>query len=399
MRELTIAPLNDQVALMEENRIDYMNAIIQSLGTIMNEDHIQVVLAIISVIIDKSGTELFLSGEGFGEGYGLIDALNGIYNRQDYSLFTKDLAYKILCMLYADMKQMLPVVGDCIRTAIGVLVQLPGKSDNLLIHLSGLKYLLKNSKCQDIFIDMNGVRVLADLIPYTGQSQNIQLIYLVGFCVWALSFNTSSHNIYDYFLKENIVGLLCDVIAQVSREKVVRVIIGTFSNLCGRSVFNEAMIQKGFLKTLKILSSKKWTDNDVIEDIEFLDKALEQSLSELTTFDMYKKEIMVGHLQWSQVHTERFWKENVLSFEDNDFEQIRKLIDLLESEDPLTVQVACFDLGEFVRMYPGGRKILARLKGKERLLLKMTHPNSDVQRQALLAVQKLMVQNWSFLQR
>jgi hypothetical protein len=44
-------------------------------------------------------------------------------------------------------------------------------------------------------------------------------------------------------------------------------------------------------------------------------------------------------------------------------------------------------------------RILTRLKGKEKLMMQMSHPSPDVQKQALLAVQKLMVTNWSSLQK
>lgn len=39
-----------------------------------------------------------------------------------------------------------------------------------------------------------------------------------------------------------------------------------------------------------------------------------------STFEMYKKEIMSGNLDWTPVHkSERFWKENAHLFEEDKY--------------------------------------------------------------------------------
>jgi V-type H+-transporting ATPase subunit H len=59
--------------------------------------------------------------------------------------------------------------------------------------------------------------------------------------------------------------------------------------------------------------------------------------------------------------------------------------------------VACFDLGELSRFHPGGKKLIERANGKATVMGLMTHPDAGVQKQALLAVQKIMVQHWEYL--
>jgi V-type H+-transporting ATPase subunit H len=71
---------------------------------------------------------------------------------------------------------------------------------------------------------------------------------------------------------------------------------------------------------------------------------------------MYTKEVESGKLYWSQVHKEKFWRENVNRFEENDFSLVISLIKFLDSLDVETVAVACYDLGEFCRFYQGGKK-------------------------------------------
>ena len=56
--------------------------------------------------------------------------------------------------------------------------------------------------------------------------------------------------------------------------------------------------------------------------------------------------------------------------------------------------VACFDIGEFVRHYPGGKAIVNRLGAKDIILGLIDHPNPGLQRQALQCVSKMLVQNW-----
>jgi len=73
-------------------------------------------------------------------------------------------------------------------------------------------------------------------------------------------------------------------------------------------------------------------------------------------------------LEWSAVHTERFWKENAIRFEDSDYQMIKKLNTLLSSQRQKNVAIACYDLGEFCRFYPHGRNILESMKIKDTIM-------------------------------
>ena len=84
-------------------------------------------------------------------------------------------------------------------------------------------------------------------------------------------------------------------------------------------------------------------------------------------------------------------------------------MELLDSESEVTIEVACYDLGEFARFHPEGRRcvcvcmwfqlcvfrVITRLGGKRKLMAQMHHKNAKIAKQALLSVQKLMVNNWS----
>jgi hypothetical protein len=42
-----------------------------------------------------------------------------------------------------------------------------------------------------------------------------------------------------------------------------------------------------------------------------------------STMERYEKEVRTGHLNWGLLHTDKFWKENFMAFENKEFELIR----------------------------------------------------------------------------
>lgn len=117
----------------------------------------------------------------------------------------------------------------------------------------------------------------------------------------------------------------------------------------------------------------------------------------MSRWDIYEAEVESGNLSWGILHSEKFFRENCRQLEgsDGNFHLLKVLIALASSEDDEIASVACFDIGEFVRHYPNGRSIAKRLGAKEPIMGLIEHENPDLQRQALLCVSKMMVQNWS----
>jgi V-type H+-transporting ATPase subunit H len=134
-----------------------------------------------------------------------------------------------------------------------------------------------------------------------------------------------------------------------------------------------------------------------IIDLEALSKLLHNNYKEMSRWDIYEAEVESGNLSWGILHSEKFFRENCRQLEgsDGNFHLLKVLIALASSEDDEIASVACFDIGEFVRHYPNGRSIAKRLGAKEPIMGLIEHENPDLQRQALLCVSKMMVQNWS----
>jgi len=207
--------------------------------------------------------------------------------------------------------------------------------------------------------------------------------------------------------KFNVIPILADILSDSVKEKVTRIILAVFRNLIEKpedgQVSKEhciAMVQCKVLKHLTILEQRKFDDEDVTGDVEFLTEKLQSSVQDLSSFDEYATEVKSGRLEWSPVHKSKFWRENAQRLNEKNYELLRILIHLLESsKDPLVLSVASFDIGEYVRHYPRGKHVIEQLGGKQLVMQLLAHEDPNVRYEALLAVQKLMVHNWEYLGR
>lgn len=195
---------------------------------------------------------------------------------------------------------------------------------------------------------------------------------------------------------------------QAPREKVVRVSLATLRNLCERkdaAGTDDAaaggaaaqMIKCGLPKTLRTMRERPFSDPDVAENVDKLNKILLANYRELSTFERYVAEVTSGDLQWGLVHSEKFWKENARTAELNDFALVKQLVRLLAAEDPTVISIACYDLGEFVRFYPNGKTVIKHLGAKDAIMALIDHADPEVQRYALQCISKILVTNWEFL--
>lgn len=148
------------------------------------------------------------------------------------------------------------------------------------------------------------------------------------------------------------------------------------------------------LPFIQSLSDRKWSDEDIVEDIGYLKEELSTRLEGLTTFDEYVSELETGHLVWSPAHeSDDFWRLNASRIgNEDDGKLVKRLVELLKtSTDPLVLAVAANDVGKFVK-HGGDRakNMIGELGGKTRVMELMANENPDVRYYALMAVQQLM---------
>ncbi|KAJ7349306.1 ATPase V1 complex subunit H [Mycena albidolilacea] len=267
----------------------------------------------------------------------------------------------------------------------------PHKCD---IAVQCLEALLARPECRQAIWEIPGI--IAGLVEILKHKPGPQMSYQVAFCLWLLSFE---QNVAEEINKKyDIIPLLIDVAQGAVKEKVIRVIVATFRNLVVKAPSNNlpAMLVAQLLPFAKNLCTRKWSDEDIVEDVQFLRDELNTNFQSLTTYDEYSSELTSGHLSWTPVHeSDDFWKENAIKLNDKDHEQLKVLVKLLkESSDPVVLAVAAHDVGQYVKHYDRGKKLVTDLGAKTRVMELMTHADSDVRYRALLSVQQLVSQPW-----
>ncbi|KAI8439448.1 hypothetical protein MSG28_013231 [Choristoneura fumiferana] len=233
------------------------------------------------------------------------------------------------------------------------------------------KMMLRVDEYRFAFLTVDGISTLLSILA---SRVNFQVQYQLVFCLWVLTFNPL---LAEKMNKFNAIPILADILSDSVKEKVTRIVLAVFRNLIEKpedqQVAKEhciAMVQCKVLKQLTILEQKRSDDEDIMNDVDYLNERLQAS----------------------------FWRENAARLNERGQELLRTLVHLLEkSRDPVVLAVACYDVGEYVRHYPRGKHIIEQLGGKQRVMYLLSHEDPNVRYEALLAVQKLMVHNWEYL--
>lgn len=273
--------------------------------------------------------------------------------------------------------------------------------DSTATACAALTIMLRSRQARVAFSQQDGIPLLVEAIDQN--KGNAQLLYEASFCLWCLSFCEEA---LPAFLAVGAVRAFVDQITAAPREKVVRVAIAGLRNLIGKHdcVFNEEMIDCEILKTLNTLKERKWGDEDIQDDIKTVRESLLKNFRELSSLERYEKELKSRQLSRGHLHTEKFWREHVMEFEKDNFFLIRELVDILkaggnEGANAENVAIACYDLGEFVRFYPSGRAVCKNIGAKDAIMQHLDDQNEDVKKEALLAVSKMMVDNWEHVSK
>eukprot|EP00878_Enallax_costatus_P027898 GHUV01030086.1.p1 GENE.GHUV01030086.1~~GHUV01030086.1.p1 ORF type:complete len:450 (+),score=138.79 GHUV01030086.1:518-1867(+) len=258
--------------------------------------------------------------------------------------------------------------------------------------ISALAVLLRDKPTRALFTQAGGVQLMGPLLRSCTGPTSSQLAYETCLCAWQLSFHKSA---LQALAASGAVKGLVDVLKVAQKEKVVRVDLMCLRNMLADPELGIAsdMVEAGLPKVVTVRSMQSWGDEDIPTVLQELADMLREQAVHLSSWDKYKKEVLSGSLDWTPMHTsEVFWRQNVDKFEEKDFQLLRVLLKLLEtSRETRTLAVACNDVGRFVEFHPHGRYIVSDLRGKELVMRLMQHPDAEVQKRALMAVQKIML--------
>jgi V-type H+-transporting ATPase subunit H len=231
----------------------------------------------------------------------------------------------------------------------------------------------------------------------SNSSSTVQLLYQALFCLWSLSYSPEAA-LEMSNSKAGLVSKLVEIVRTSMKEKVIRVSLLTLRNLLGVGSASNDMVVFGLMPVLESMAVRKFADEDIPADVEFLAKSLEVNLLSLSSWDVYSTELESGKLEWSPCHkSESFWKDNYKEFEKGECAAIKKLIGHLSSQDPQVLAVACNDISELIKHSPDGKRLMTQFGAKPKALGALKHPDPKVQKYALTCVQQLMVINWEYL--
>jgi len=257
--------------------------------------------------------------------------------------------------------------------------------------IDALANLMKAGAFRKLVWQMPGVSErITNISPQSAPT----VLYKSIFALWMLSFEPEGAVSIDEYL---IIKSIGDVLSSCRVEKVVRLSLTVLKNFLNHKKFTEQVVELGVLEVVQQLEYEKWRDSELYDDIRDMSSQIATKVQEMSSFDRYERELKEQKLKWGFIHSAKFWTENVLKFEQNDFRALKMLSALLHSTDATTVAVACHDLGEFVAMHPLGKKQISKLGVKERVMELMGSTDSDyreVRREALLCCQKIMLNKW-----
>jgi V-type H+-transporting ATPase subunit H len=221
------------------------------------------------------------------------------------------------------------------------------------------------------------------------------VVYKYAFSIWLLSFDAS---LAEDLKALKAVDKLKDIIAVNRVEKVVRISLTALNNLLPSKELREEIVESNILDSVQNLEYEKWRDAELYDEIREMSSSIANAVAEVSNFDRYERELQTGKLSWGYCHTSKFFGENITKFDKNNFKVVKDLCGLLyESSDPETLAVACHDVGQFVALHPLGKKKVADLGIKERIMELMStsgEENRQMTREALLCCQKIMLNKW-----
>ena len=256
--------------------------------------------------------------------------------------------------------------------------------------LDGLSNLLKHDSYRKPLFDIFGVfeKIVAVSVDAP------QALYRALFCLWVSSFNEDVLTRILAPKADAVVALLKSTFTDCRVEKILRIALAVVMNIVASPSVSETMVETGLVHSIQPLEYEKWRDVELYDAIRATANRVASETSRHSNFERYERELTTGTLRWGFIHTDKFWLENVNAFEKDNFGPISVLVQLLGSADAETQAVACHDLGEFARLHPSGKRVIAKINGKNAVMNLMASANREVAKEALLCTQKLMLNQW-----
>lgn len=211
------------------------------------------------------------------------------------------------------------------------------------IALPSLLVLVRGEAGRRLFIGTGGVGFVLQLLNRLGSTGSSQKIYDLCFILWTLTLSIQEENI-QHFATGGLVTTLVTFLASAPSRKVARVCIFALKNLSsyGNSEIITEMLAANLEKVLgNVMQSalcKDSHDDELDNDVKFLNEVLVKNYRDLSTYDRWVSEVHSGALHWGIIHSDKFWKENARLLEQHDFDNLKRLIEILRNaSDPVSL--------------------------------------------------------------
>ncbi|KAJ1981627.1 H(+)-transporting V1 sector ATPase subunit H [Dimargaris cristalligena] len=276
--------------------------------------------------------------------------------------------------------------------------QLQSENPNVVdVSVQILQGLLKLRSFRPVFYGKAHLMNIFMGLIQASREGNPQMLYQLLFCLWLLSFEPIISDSLDK--QYGVISQLVAIAKGASKEKLTRIVMATLKNLLVTAPGDNlaAMVAVKLLNFCDNLATRKWTDEDILDDIEFIRQELTERFQKLSTWDEYVSEVESGHLSWTPSHqSDAFWKMHASQLAADRGRLLNCLAHALNvpNQDPTVLAVAAHDIGQFVKYYPLGKKMVQDSGAKQKIMELLTHPNADVKYRALVALQVLMSHAW-----
>ncbi|CCE63155.1 hypothetical protein TPHA_0E00600 [Tetrapisispora phaffii CBS 4417] len=251
------------------------------------------------------------------------------------------------------------------------------------------------------------------LVATNSNNLGIQLQYYSLLLIWLLTFdNTIAYELTTEYLADFLT--LLRLVKVTIKEKISRISIAIILQCCSKDVKgNRQLIKKllllgNTLQVLQSLSERKYSDEELKQDISTLKEILEAEYNELTSFDEYIAEVDSKLLCWSPPHISNgFWSDNIDKFKADNWKLFKKLVTLLinvasnenvknisEKQKKIILEVALNDITHVVELLPESVIVLGEMNGKSVIMQLLSHSDSRVKYEALKATQTIIGYNY-----
>ncbi|SCV02497.1 LAME_0H01860g1_1 [Lachancea meyersii CBS 8951] len=242
--------------------------------------------------------------------------------------------------------------------------------------------------------------------PTNSNNLGIQTQYYSLLTLWLLTFD---HRIASEFVSKYLSDFLnlLKLVKITIKEKLSRLCIAVVLNCVAphvkghKAVIRQLLLLGNALPILQSLSERKYSDDELRQDLVTLKELLEKTYQDLTSFDEYEAEVNSKLLVWSPPHVDNgFWSDNIEKFKDDNWKLFKKLVAILTcpNNEPSTktaLQVALSDITHVVELLPESVDVLAKLNGKVLIMELLNHPDSKVKYEALKATQAFVAHTFS----